>query len=369
MRAVAVTQPGEVRIVELDKPEPGPYQALVRTEAASLCNSTDSKLVAGHFPGVDRYPLVLGHESAGIVEAVGAKVRNFQIGQRAIGGLVFDFGQAGYASGWGGFSEYTLVNDHDAMVADGVADAAHGWFEVYEIQRTVAPDIPLEAAVLLCTWREVYGGFGDFQLQAGDDVVIFGAGPVGASFVKLGRLLGSNYIGVVDPVESKRARALAMGADEAFAPDSAELAELARRRAKPLDAVIDAVGSESNRERRFGSRQDGRVDLRLWRNRRTHPHAPEGSGALQLQPVRSPVADPISGARGFGTTLRLDTERPVAAGRFHYARVSDGGDRGSSGDGGQRAKPESTVEILSAKTSENRFLIGVDRRSSAAECL
>jgi len=244
MRAVAVTQPGEVRLVELDKPDPGPYQALVRTEAASLCNSTDSKLVAGHFPGVDRYPLVLGHESAGIVEAVGARVRNFEIGQRAIGGLVFDFGQAGYSSGWGGFSDFTLVNDHDAMVADGVADAAHGWFEVYEIQRAVASDIPLEAAVLLCTWREVYGGFGDFHLQAGDDVVIFGAGPVGASFVKLGRLLGLNYIGVVDPVESKRARALAMGADQAFAPDSPELAELARRRAKPLDAVIDAVGSE-----------------------------------------------------------------------------------------------------------------------------
>jgi len=245
MRAVFVAKPGEVRMVDLPRPEPGPYQALVRTEAASLCNATDSKLVAGHFPGVDRYPLVLGHESAGIVEAVGARVRNFQPGQRAIGGLVFDFGDTGYASGWGGFCEYTLVNDHDAMVADGVADAAHGWSEVYEIQRAVPPDIPLEAAVLLCTWREVYGGFGDFRLEAGNAVVIYGAGPVGASFVKLGRLLGLSYIGVVDPVESKRAGALAMGADEAFAPGSPELAELVRRRGKPLDAVIDAVGRES----------------------------------------------------------------------------------------------------------------------------
>jgi threonine dehydrogenase-like Zn-dependent dehydrogenase len=245
MRAVAVAKPGEVRIVELPKPEPGPYQALVRTEAASLCNATDGKLVAGHFPGVDRYPLVLGHESAGIVEAVGAQVRNFETGQRAIGGLVFDFGEAGYSSGWGGFCEYTLANDHDAMVADGVADAAHGWAEVYEIQRGVAPDIPLEAAVLLCTWREVYGGFGDFHLEAGNSVVIFGAGPVGASFVKLGRLLDLGYIGVVDPLESKRVRALRMGADQAFAPDSPDLAELARRRGKPVDAVIDAVGSEA----------------------------------------------------------------------------------------------------------------------------
>ena len=91
MRAVVVTEPGTVAIVELARPTPGPYQALVRTEVACLCNSTDGKLIAGHFPGVDQYPLVLGHECAGIVEAVGGKVRNFQIGQRAIGGLVFDF--------------------------------------------------------------------------------------------------------------------------------------------------------------------------------------------------------------------------------------------------------------------------------------
>ena len=104
----------------------------------------------------------------------------------------------------------------------------HGWFEFYEIQRAVPPDIPLEAAVLMCTWREVYGGFGDFQLKAGDDILVFGAGPVGLSFVKFGRLLGLGYIGVVDPLESKRARALAMGADEAFAPDSPALAELTR---------------------------------------------------------------------------------------------------------------------------------------------
>jgi threonine dehydrogenase-like Zn-dependent dehydrogenase len=245
MRAVAVVEPGRVEIVELGKPEVGPYQALVRTEAACLCNATDGKLIAGHFPGVDKYPLVLGHESAGIVEAVGSKVRNFQTGQRAIGGLVFDFGDPAYASGWGGFCEYTLVNDHDAMAAAGVADAEHGWFEVYEVQRPVPADVPLEAAVLLCTWREVYGGFEDFHLKAGDEILVFGAGPVGLSFIKMGSLLGLGYIGVVEPVESKRAKALAMGADEAFSPSSPELAELKRRRGKPLDAIIDAVGNPS----------------------------------------------------------------------------------------------------------------------------
>jgi threonine dehydrogenase-like Zn-dependent dehydrogenase len=245
MRAVAVVEPGTVRIVELGKPELGPYQALVRTEVACLCNATDAKLVAGHFPGVDRYPLVLGHESAGIVEAVGPKVRGFQIGQRVISGLVLNFREPGYASAWGGFCEYTLANDHDAMVADGVADAEHGWFEMSEVQRQVPPDVPLEAAALLCTWREVYGSFGDFNLKAGDDILVFGAGPVGLSFIKFGRLLGLGYIGLVDPLEFKRAKALQFGADEVFAPESAGLSDWKRRHGKPLDAVIDAVGHES----------------------------------------------------------------------------------------------------------------------------
>ncbi|MBN2473954.1 MAG: zinc-binding dehydrogenase [Pirellulales bacterium] len=242
MRAVVVVEPGKVELVELPEPLPGPYQVRVRTEAASLCNATDGKLVAGHFPGVDKYPLVLGHESAGIVDMAGEKVRGFRLGDRAIGGLLFEFDDSRYSSGWGGFCEYTLANDHDAMVEDGVADQEHGWFEVCEIQRPVPADIAVEDAVMLCTWREVYGGLGDFQLQPGDEILVFGAGPVGLSFVKFGKLLGLSYIGVVDPLPNKRERALAMGADAVLAPDSPELPKLAETRGRPLDAVIDAVG-------------------------------------------------------------------------------------------------------------------------------
>jgi threonine dehydrogenase-like Zn-dependent dehydrogenase len=243
MRAVSVTRPDKVEIVDLTPPEPGPYQAVVRTEAACLCNATDGKLVAGQFPGVDTYPLILGHESAGIVESVGEKVQTFKVGQRAIGGLVFDFKEPGYATGWGGFCEYVLVTDHDAMVADGAADEAHGWFECYEIQRPVPDDIPLPEAVMMCTWREVYGGFGDFNLQAGQDILVFGAGPVGQSFAKFGKLLGIGSIGVVDPLPHKREKALIMGADEVFTPEDVTSEQFISRNGGCYDVVIDAVGS------------------------------------------------------------------------------------------------------------------------------
>jgi len=243
MRAIVVNKPGELAVAAIARPVPGPYQALVRTEVVALCNATDGKLIDGHFPGVDRYPLVLGHEGAGIVCEVGSKVRAFTVGDRAIGGLIFGFAEPGLASGWGGFSEYTLVNDHDAMVADGVADAEHGWFECYEIQRRVDPDIPAEEAALLCTWREVYGGIGDFGFKPRDKVLIFGAGPVGLSFVAFCKRLGLGWVGLADPLPYKRERALRLGADAVFSPD--ELAADSGRLAGTLDAVVDAVGHEA----------------------------------------------------------------------------------------------------------------------------
>ena len=245
MLAVAVTSLNQLEIVQIPEPTPGPYQARVKTEIACLCNMTDRKLIEGHFPGVDQYPLLLGHETVGIVDAVGTKVRNFKVGDRLVGGLLLTSTDPAYGSGWGGFSGYTLAGDHQAMVEDGVANAEHGWVEVYEIMRSVPRTISIEDAVMLCTWREVYGAFGDFHLSAGDNILLYGAGPVGLSFVKFARLLGLGEIYAVDRHAEKRQRALEMGADAAFAPDSLELRQLLDKRRGSFDAVIDAVGRES----------------------------------------------------------------------------------------------------------------------------
>lgn len=242
MKTIVVTQPNRVEIIELPKPKPGPYQALAKTKVASLCNATDRKLVEGHFPGVENYPLVLGHESVAVVEEIGSNVRHFQVGDHVLGGMVGDFGKPEYHSGWGGFCEYVLVHDHFAMVEDGKADAENGWFESCEIQTVVDKDIPWDEAALLCTWREVYGGFGDFQLRPEHEILIFGAGPVGLSFTRFARLFGMKWIGVVEPNRSRHEKIMQMGADRVFVPE--EVPSLAETRT-PLDAVIDAVGNEA----------------------------------------------------------------------------------------------------------------------------
>jgi len=246
MLSVAVMRPGQIEIVDIPKPQPGPYEAIVRNQVAFICNATDRKVASGHFPGLgpEKFPLLLGHESVGVVESVGGKVKTFKPGDRVIGGLLLSPTDRRFNSGWGGDSEYVVATDHAAMVADGVADASHGWDEIFQIMKKLPSDIPVEAAALLNTWREVYAGFGDFQLEPGMDILIFGGGPVGLSFCRFARILGMGWIGLVDPLPFKREKAKSMGADETFTPDSADVKNLVAIRGKPLDAVIDAVGSE-----------------------------------------------------------------------------------------------------------------------------
>lgn len=243
MKTVIVPTPGNIEIRQVEMPVINAYQALVKTEMVALCNATDSKLVSGHFPGVDTYPLALGHENVGIVVSVGSQVRNFQVGDRVIGGLISDFGvEQGIHSGWGGFSEYVVVNDFEVLHQEGLATAENGCWDSFEIQNTVPAFVQPEEAVISCTWREVLGAFNDFRLTPGKKVLVVGSGPVGLSFVKLGKLFGLAQIDIVDKLPAKLEVARQMGADHGYTPEEIADPEFIAAAGRSYDAVIDAVG-------------------------------------------------------------------------------------------------------------------------------
>ncbi len=247
MYSAAVIAPGEVTIVDVKKPVLGDYDVLVKTEISFICNATDGKIIDYHMPGLgkENYPLLLGHESVGRIVVSGSKVRNFPLGSRAIGGLVLEPDPVdGYGSGWGGHSEFTVIRDINAMIEDGVAEKDYN--ETYKIMKCVPDDIPIEAAGLLCTWREVYSGFfDDFKLTPDKRIIIFGAGPVGLSFTRFAKLKGFRQIVTVDPLENKRAMAQKLGADMVFASDDISGIQNYVTNYGKVDAVIDAVGNES----------------------------------------------------------------------------------------------------------------------------
>ena len=81
MRAAqVVSAKGPYQIVERDIPEPGAGKVRIRVQASGVCHS-DSLTKEGHWPGI-QYPRVPGHEVAGIVDALGAGVAGWSVGDR-----------------------------------------------------------------------------------------------------------------------------------------------------------------------------------------------------------------------------------------------------------------------------------------------
>lgn len=245
MKSVIITKPGTIEIQEVEIPSISPCQALVKTEMVAFCNATDSKLINGYFPGEDTYPMALGHENVGIVTEVGSKVKNFAVGDRVIGGLIADFGSQGIHSAWGGFSEYVVVNDFEVLKEEGLATPELGCWDSFEIQNTVPADIQPEETVISCTWREILGAFKDFRLEPGKKVLVFGSGPVGLSFVKLGKLFGLAQVDIVDKSPAKLEIAKKMGADHTYTSEEVESEEFIAATNHSYDTIIDAVGLPS----------------------------------------------------------------------------------------------------------------------------
>ena len=245
MFAVAVNSDGSLEIVDIPRPRPGAYEAVVRVEVAYICNGTDSDIIAGDLPEVAGYPALFGHENAGTVVEVGDKARSYKVGDRVAGTLLLESTDDRFATGFGGFCEFTIATDFASMLEDGVIEDTPGRDIVFKIMRTVPTDIPIEAAGLLCMWREILGGMRDMQLDTVDRVLVFGGGPIGLSFVHLFSLLGASAIGLVDRHPEKRKLAVELGATMTFDRDDPALDRLRRvDGASPIQAVVDAVGKQ-----------------------------------------------------------------------------------------------------------------------------
>ena len=85
-KAVEVSAPGVLRVVERQVSEPGAGQVRIRVEACGICH-TDAATVTGVYPGLT-LPRVPGHEVVGRVEALGSGVSRWKIGQRVGVGLI-----------------------------------------------------------------------------------------------------------------------------------------------------------------------------------------------------------------------------------------------------------------------------------------
>jgi len=231
LRAVVLREPGDVRVeeVELDRPKPG--EVLVKVAAAGVCHS-DLHFANGAF-GDGRWPMVLGHEGAGVVEETGEGVTHVRPGDRvALCWIPSCRACASCRAGRLNLCEPAAEHSRRGMLMDGTSrlHLPDGTAVQHELttacfaERTVVaaagaipvPDgLPLwQAALLGCG---VVTGFGAVRnvarVQGGESVVVIGAGGVGLQVLAAAKLAGASPIVVVDRDASRLARASGRGAD------------------------------------------------------------------------------------------------------------------------------------------------------------
>ncbi|WP_329568044.1 NDMA-dependent alcohol dehydrogenase [Streptomyces sp. NBC_01361] len=232
-RAAVLTEIGKpFEIVELDLDEPTGGEVLIRFVAAGLCHS-DLHLSDGDLP--PRFPIVGGHEGAGIIEKVGPGVTKVKPGDHVVCSMIPNCGFCRYCSTGrqnlcdmgatileghmpdGTFRFHRAGVDYGAMCMLG-SFSQYGVISENSVVK-VDPSLPLETAVLVgCGVPTGWGtAVNTGGVRPGDTVVIYGIGGLGANTVQASAITGAKNIVVVDPNSFKRDNAMKLGATHAFA--------------------------------------------------------------------------------------------------------------------------------------------------------
>jgi acryloyl-coenzyme A reductase len=224
-------------------PALGPREVLVRNFASGVCYH-DHLIRAGVMKRGITFPLILGHEGAGLVEAVGTSVRSLAPGDRVA------------CTQWTencGLCRYCRTN-REPLCAERklFGHDRHGTYaELFKIQEDSLLPLPTEigfeeGAILSCAIGTVLAALRDVgRTQAGDYVLITGAGGgLGVHAVQMAKLCGATVIAqTTSPEKSKLIRE--MGADEVVVARNGKFADEVRRlaRGEGVDVVCDNVGA------------------------------------------------------------------------------------------------------------------------------
>ena len=236
-RTAILVEPRKFQITDRPMPSPGRGEALVRVAATAVCH-TDLAIYTGRHPGV-RYPVVLGHEAAGVVDAVGADAR-MAVGARvAINPIIAC-----------GFCDSCVRGDENLCRRAGLLGrempgslAEH----VLLPERYLHPlpaHVPLDAATLIETLATVRHAQRRVRIDPGDAVVVLGQGTTGLFHTRLAKLSGARPVLAISRTATKRRLAERMGADATLDSTRTDVVAevLALTGGRGADLVIDTSG-------------------------------------------------------------------------------------------------------------------------------
>ncbi len=239
MKAVRLTAIGQpLELQEVPVPKYGHGEVLVRIKAAGICHS-DAHYRAGVSPA-GPLPITLGHEIAGVVEAVGPGVTRVKPGDRVCLHYLVTCGQCHHCNR--GQEQFCV---HGRMLGKHRDGGYAEYIAVPERGVVALPDeIPFEhAAIMMCSSATSFHALRKGRLQAGETVAVFGAGGLGMSAIQLARGLGALEVYAVDINPAKLALAERLGAVPVNAAQTDPVAEIWRLTGgRGVDVALELIG-------------------------------------------------------------------------------------------------------------------------------
>jgi L-iditol 2-dehydrogenase len=243
MKALLLTEYKKIELADVPEPSIGDHDVLVRVHACGICGSD----IHGYDGSTGRRipPLVMGHEAAGVVEAVGQAVRQFRPGDR----VTFD---STVSCGRCHFCRRGQINLCDNRRVLGVSCGEyrqHGAFaELVAVPENIVyalPDeLPFESAALIEAVSIAVHAANITDIRLGDTVVVVGSGMIGLLAIQAVRLKGAGTIIATDLEENRLELAKKLGADITINAKGVDIpAEIRKRTSgRGADAALEVVG-------------------------------------------------------------------------------------------------------------------------------
>jgi 2-desacetyl-2-hydroxyethyl bacteriochlorophyllide A dehydrogenase len=254
VKAAVMRGIGNIKMEEVPEPEMGPDQIKVKIAYCGLCG-TDPENLEGRFglvpPEAYNQPRILGHEASGTIAAVGANVKDYQVGQRVAMNFRTACGACYYCRN--GMENFCIYGEH-----------ASGSFAEYAVypESAVYPlsdDISLEVGSFLEPVSVAVHAVDRAKVRTGSSVAICGGGPIGLLCLEMALHAGAARTMLSEPVEMKRSLAKKLGADVTVDPFNEDLEATGKKLTdgRGFDVVIDASGSVAAARQAVGLADNG----------------------------------------------------------------------------------------------------------------
>ncbi len=248
----------QLELVEFPRPEPGADEVLIRVRSCGICGSD----VHGYDGASGRRipPIIMGHEAAGEIEAVGPAVAGWKPGQRVTFDSTVYCGRCGYCRR----GDIHLCNQRRVLGVSCGEYRQHGamaeWVAVPERILYRLPDgLGFVEAALVEPVAIAFHAANRTPRQLGDTAVVVGAGMIGQLAIQALRLAGCGRVFAVDIEEGRLELAGQLGAEEGFNPQRIDAAAAVRERTEGegADVALEAVGAAASLQTAIGALRKG----------------------------------------------------------------------------------------------------------------